>query len=68
MLAPHEKIVGDECGGEPCLVDVEVGGWQVGAAGVFQVADQLLGASATALQCFEVGDVTVGSVGDERLV
>ena len=59
--------MGDHRGGQPGVVDVEVGGGQVGAAGVFQVADQFLGASATALECFEVADVGVGLIGDERL-
>ncbi len=40
---------------------------QVGAAGVFQVADQFLGATAFALDGFKVGDVRIGLIGDECL-
>ena len=58
--------MGDHRGGQPGLVDLEVGGREVGAAGVFQVADQFLSAAATALDCFEIADVGIGLVRDER--
>ena len=67
VLAPGEQVVGDEYGGQPGVVDGESARRQVGAAGVFEVADQSLGSSAAAVDRFEVGDVGVGLVGDERL-
>jgi hypothetical protein len=49
VLAPDQQVVGDDRGGEAGVVDGEVGGGEVGAAGVFEVADQFLGAAAAAL-------------------
>src|ERR671910_2371387 len=65
--SPGEQVVSDERGGEPGGVDGEVGRGQVGQAGVFEVADQLLGPASTPLEGFEAGDVGVGLIGDEHL-
>src|SRR5437660_5000769 len=64
---PGQQVVGDEGRDEPGGVESEVGRGEVGEPGVFGVADQLLGSAPAALQCFEVGDVGAGEVGDEDL-
>ena len=65
---PGEQVVGDEGELQPDGVDGEGVRWQVGQSGGFGVADLSFGAATSAVERFEVGDVSIGQVGDEHLV
>jgi hypothetical protein len=64
-LHPGGQVGGERDQGAPVLVPGEVVQRQVGQAGVFGVADAVLGAGAAAVPQLEVGQLPAGGVGDK---
>ena len=65
---PRQQVARQAHRGEPGLVGGEIGGREMGQAGGFEVADDLLTPTSPAVQRFEKRDVRVREVGQAELI